>query len=169
MKFLLAKWPFWVNALALIFMVMLGGYLFNDVIGFSGVFQAFSVYSGDVLYKQDIPLVEWDWQVGMLAGVFIGSVCGALLNKSWKVVPAFEEAGSLASKTFGTPVFGMIAGFLVMFGSIMAGETFYGQVVAAMELSAGAWAFLIVALITAGITALFIERRGGSAGKGGSK
>ena len=37
MKFLLAKWPFWVNALALIFMVMLGGYLFNDVIGFSGV------------------------------------------------------------------------------------------------------------------------------------
>ena len=92
MKFLLAKWPFWVNALALIFMVMLGGYLFNDVIGFSGVFQAFSVYSGDVLYKQDIPLVEWDWQVGMLAGVFIGSVCGALINKSWKVVPAFEEA-----------------------------------------------------------------------------
>ena len=169
MKFLLAKWPFWVNALVLILLVMLGGYLFNDVIGFSGVFQAFSVYSGDVLYKQDIPLVEWDWQVGMIAGVFIGSVCGALLNKSWKIAVAFEEAGSLAGKTFGTPLMGVIAGFLVMFGSIMAGETFYGQFVAAMELSAGAWTFLIVALVTAGITALFIERRGGSAGKGGSK
>ena len=43
MKFLKQKWPFWVNSLLLIFMVMLGLYLFDDVIGFTGVFQALFV------------------------------------------------------------------------------------------------------------------------------
>lgn len=168
MKFLKAKWPFWVNALLLIFMVMLGTYLFNDIIGFSGFFQEFSIYTGEMLFKHDIPHVECDWQIGMLAGVFLGSLCGALINGSWKLVLAFEDAKGITGKSVGTAALGILSGFLVMFGSIMGGETFYGQVAAAMEMSAGAWCFLLVTLISAGITALVIERRGSSGKSKGS-
>lgn len=174
MKFLQVKWPFWVNALLLIFMVILGTYLFNDVIGFSGVFHESAIYTTEMLSKQDVPPVYCDWQLGMLGGVFIGGLCGSLINRSWKLVLAFEDAKGMSGKSLGTAFWGILSGFLVMLGAILGGETFYGQVAAAMEMSAGAWCFLLTTLITAGILALFIERRGSGgkskdAGKGDSK
>ena len=166
MKFLKKKWLFGVNAILLIFMVMLGLYLFNDVIGFSGVFQAVFGYAQEAVAEQEMPKVDWDWQICMLGGVFVGALCGALINGSWKIIWAFEEIQGFGAKSVGTACLGIISGFLVMLGAILSGEAFYGQFAAAMELSAGAWFFLAVALISGGITALFLERTGKS---GGSK
>ena len=164
MKFLKKKWPFWLNSLLLVFMVMLGLYLFDDVIGFTGVFQAVFGMAEEAVREQDIPSVEWGWQICMLGGVFVGALGGSLIHGSWKVVWALEGTKNFSGKTLGTAGLGLLSGFLVMLGAILSGEVFYGQFAAAMELSAGAWFFLIVALVSGGITALFIER----SGKGGS-
>lgn len=172
MKFLQKKWPFAVNALLLVLMVILGLYLFNDVLGFTGVFQACFGYAEEAWQGREIPQVDWDWQIGMLGGVFIGGLCGALIHGSWKLVWGFEESKKIAGKSLGTALSGMASGFLVMLGAIMSGEAFYGQIAAAMEISAGAWLFLVTALTSGGITALFLERRektGGADNDGGEK
>ena len=166
MNFLLSKWPWWVDSLVLIVMIMLGLYIFNDAPGFSGVFQAAFGYAKEAVSDGELPAVEWDWQLGMIVGVFVGALGGALINKSWKITLGFEEAKGLAGKSIVTVVRGFLSGFLVMLGAVLSGEAFYGQVTAAVELSAGAWFFLTASLISGGITALFMERKSGGAASG---
>ncbi len=171
MNLLTGKWPFVVNALMLVLLVLLGLYLFDDTLGFAGAFGELSVYAGSAVEKGGVPdsPPPLDWVIGMLGGVFLGGVSGALLNGSWKVALAFEEEKTFGWKLLKTIVFGILSGFLVMLGSLLAGEAFFGQFAAAMELSAGAWLFLIAALASGGVTALFLERRGsgGAGGKSG--
>lgn len=165
MKFLKKKWPFPVNALLLCVLILLGLYLFNDVLGFSGVFKAFFGYANDAIRSREVPEVEWSWQVGIFCGVFIGAVGGSLIHGAWKFAGALEGCQSAAQKIFKSPFICMVSGFLVMLGAILAGEVFSGQFAAAMQLSAGAWFFLVTALLSGGVTALFVERqRGKSAG-----
>ena len=170
MLFLKKKWNSAVNALLLIFMIMLGLYLFDDNIGLFSTLSAVFGSAENAVRNSDMPQVEWSWQLGLLGGVFFGSFCGALINGSFKIVLAVEDTSSFSGKVFKSSLGSLISGFLVMLGAIMAGDVLFGQVAAAMEISSGAWFFLVFALITAGITALFIERRkssGGSADKSG--
>lgn len=169
MNFLRKKWPFWLNAILLILMVLSSLYLFDDAVGFAGLFNNMYDYAGDAVREKDIPGIDWSWQAGLLAGVFAGGVCGSLIHGNWKIVCWWEECSGAAGKFFKTVFGGIFSGFMVMFGAILCGEVFCGQFAAAMELSAGAWFFLITALASGGITALFIERcrSKNSAGNGG--
>ena len=169
MKFLRSKWPWGVNALLIVFMVMLGLYLFNDTLGFANVFQAVFNYARTAAAEHEMPEIQWDWQIGMLCGIFVGAFCGALMNGSFKIVLGWEENKGLAGKTIKTVFGGVLSGFLIMLGAIVSGEVFFGQTAAAMELSAGAWIFLIAALAVGGITALFIERSRDNASDGEGK
>ena len=171
MNFLKKKWPFAVNGLLLSFMVLLGLYLFNDVLGFSAVFSAVFGYAGDAIRDGGMPEVEWSWQIGMLGGIFVGALGGSLIHGSWKFAGALEGSSGTFQKIVKTPLVCFITGFLVMFGAVLSGEVFFGQLAAAMELSVGAWFFLVTSLLCAGVVALFIERqRGkGDGGKGGKK
>lgn len=167
MLFLKKKWHSSVNALLLVFMIMLGLYLFDDNIGLFSTLTALFGSAENAIRSADMPLVEWTWQLGLLGGVFFGGFCGSLINGSFKIVWALEDASELMDKVVKSVFSSMISGFLVMLGAIMAGDVLLGQVSAAMEQSAAAWFFLVFALITAGITALFIERRNSSGSSGG--
>ena len=174
MNFLKKKWPFAVNALLLSFMVLLGLYLFNDVLGFSAVFSAVFGYAGEAIREGGMPSVEWSWQIGMLFGVFIGALGGSMIHGSWKFAGALEGSSGMFQKIIKSPVVCFVTGFLVMFGAILGGEVFFGQLAAAMELSVGAWFFLVTALLSGGVVALFVERQvgksdGGKSSKGGKK
>ena len=158
MNFLKKNWPFWVNGMLLVFMIMLGLYLFNDTLGFSGVLKVLFGYADTAIRQREVPQVEWAWQLGVLGGDFIGALGGSLIHGSWKLLGAWEECKSFGEKTVKTAGLGLLSGFLVMLGAILGCEAFYGQISAAVELSAGAWFFLVVALTSGGITALFIER-----------
>ena len=159
MLFLKKKWHSSVNALLLVFMIMLGLYLFDDNIGLFSTLSAMFGSAEAAVRNVEAPGIEWSWQLGLLGGVFFGSFCGALINGSFKLVFALEDAVGFSGKVFKTVFYSLISGFLVMLGAIMAGDILLGQVAAAMEISAAAWFFLTFALITGGITALFIERR----------
>lgn len=170
MLFLKKKWHSSVNAVLLVFMIMLGLYLFDDNIGLFTTLTALFDSAENAVRSSDMPQVEWTWQLGLLGGVFFGSFCGSLINGSFKIVWALEDVSGFTGKVFKSIFSSLISGFLVMLGAIMAGDVLLGQLSAAMEHSTAAWFFLVFALITAGITALFIERRkssGGSAGKSG--
>ena len=171
MNFLRKKWPFAVNGLLLSFMVLLGLYLFNDVLGFSAVFSAVFGYAGEAIRDGEIPSVEWSWQIGMLCGIFVGALGGSLIHGSWKFAGALEGSSGMFQKVIKSPFVCFITGFLVMFGAILGGEVFFGQMAAAMELSVGAWFFLVTALLSGGVVALFVERQVGKSdgGKGGKK
>ena len=166
MLFLKKKWHSSVNALLLIFMIMLGLYLFDDNIGLYSALTALFGSAENAVRSSDMPQVEWSWQLGLLGGIFFGSFCGALINGSFKIVWALEDVSGFADKVFKTIFGSLISGFLVMLGAVLSGEAFYGQVTAAVELSAGAWFFLTASLISGGITALFMERKSGGAASG---
>ena len=153
-----------MNALLLIFMVMLGLYLFDDNIGLFSTLEAVFGSAENAVRNSDDLQVDWTWQLGLLAGVFFGSFCGALINGSFKIVWALEDVQGFTGKLFKSIFHSLFSGFLVMLGAIMAGDVLFGQLAAAMEISAAAWFFLVFALITAGITALFIERRAQGSG-----
>ena len=158
MLFLKKKWYTWVNALCLVLMLMLGLYLFNDKVG---LFDALSgIFNGaqDAVTEQHAPRIEWSWRIGLLFGVFFGSFCGALIHGAFKILWGLEESRGFFGKTFGTALWGLISGFLVMLGGITAGDALAGQFSSAVQHSPGALFFLLTALISAGITALFIER-----------
>ena len=165
MLFLKKKWSSSVNALLLVFMIMLGLYLFDDNIGLFSTLTALFGSAENAVCAADMPQVKWSWQLGLLGGIFFGSFCGALINGSFKIVWALEDVSGFTGKFFKSVFGSLISGFSVMLGAIMAGDVLLGQVASAMELSAAAWFFLVFSLITAGITALFIERKnsGGSA------
>ena len=69
MNFLKKKWPFWVNSLMVVFMVLLGLYLFNDTLGSAQVFKAFSGYASDALQNKEMPKIDWTWQIALMCGV----------------------------------------------------------------------------------------------------
>ena len=166
MLFLKKKWHSSVNALLLIFMVMLGLYLFDDNIGLFSTLSAVFGSAENAVRNSDMPQIDWTWQLGLLGGVFFGGFCGALITGSFKIVWGLEDAHGFSGKVFKSIFYSLLSGFLVMLGAIMAGDILFGQLAAAMEISAGAWFFLVFALITAGITALFIERRTQNSGTG---
>lgn len=169
MLFLKKKWHSSVNAILLIVMVMLGLYLFNDNIGLFSTLSTVFGSAENAVRNSDMPQVDWTWQFGVLGGVFFGGFCGALINGSFKIVWALEDAQGFSGKVFKSVFYSLFSGFLVMLGAIMAGDILFGQLAAAMEISAAAWFFLVFALITAGITALFIERRNQTAGSKAGK
>ena len=169
MSFLKKRFPAWCNGFCLVIMVMLGLYLFDDNPGLFGALSTFFNSANDAVQTADMPQVELSWQLGLLGGIFFGGFCGSLIQGSFKLVFALEDAKGFTGKTIFTVLWSIFAGFLVMLGAVAAGEILFGQLAAAMELSAGAWFFIVTALIAAGITALFVERRGGvekSSGKG---
>lgn len=159
MLFLKKKWPAPVNALLIIFMVMLGLYLFDDNIGLFSTLSAVFGSAENAVRNSDMPQMEWSWQLGLLGGVFFGSFCGALINGSFRIIFALEGSSGFSGKVLKSIFYSLLSGFLVMLGAIIAGDVLLGQIAAAMEISSAAWFFLVFALITAGITALFIERR----------
>ncbi len=171
MNILTAKWPFVVNAFMLALLVMLGLYLFDDTLGLAKAFNDLSGYAEKAVEKGGVPdsPPPLNWLVGILAGVLIGGISGGLLNGSWKFAIAFEEEKQFGWKLLKTAIFGVASGFLIMLGSLLAGEVFFGQFAAAMQLSPGAWLFLITALLCGGVTALFAERRQTGGGEGGKK
>lgn len=169
MNILTAKWPFVINAAALIVLVMLGLYLFDAEPCFAGAFQKLSGYAGGAVEKSSMPEQPppLDWTLGIVLGVLIGGVSGGLLNKSWKCVSAFEEETKFGWKLLKTALLGTGSGFLIMLGCLLSGEVFAGQFAGAMELSPGAWMFLIIAFFCAGATAVFLERTREGGGKTG--
>ena len=151
MKFLAKPWPSFVCA-ALLAVLFLAHLYFLDmrvstIEPLTEVVRhgAETVESRD--YRTPPPL---NLATGLVAGLFIGGAIGALCNKKFKLRFRPRRMGAMVAIPLG-----IIGGFLVMLGSMIAGEAPIGQMAGAMQLAWGAWIYLGCAFITAMLMVTF--------------
>ncbi|MFA7229796.1 MAG: YeeE/YedE thiosulfate transporter family protein [Victivallaceae bacterium] len=166
MNVLTQKWPFYISGTVLAFMIVLCLYLFDDTIGMSDGMLVVSEYCNTAVQEKMVesppPL---DWQTGFLGGIFIGALAASLMSGTWKFKLFQEGEKGIMRKFLTTAACGLGGGFLVMLGLQLTGDSFFGQWAAAIQLSAGAWVFLIACFVVASGVAILLERRREGGGK----
>ena len=170
MKFLTAKWPYYLSASFLAFIFVLVLFLLDAPLGMTDAYISLSEYCRSALENSSLgDSITLDWQTGFLLGVFFGALAAVIAGKEWKFLffPEDRKNKKFFSSCLITPVQGITGGFLVMAGLQLAGDSFVGQWVAAIQLSTAAWIFLpMTAIAGFPVTLLadfYVGKSGGSA------
>jgi hypothetical protein len=171
MNILTGKWSFYINGALIALLIVLCLYLFDDSLGMGDGMVMISQYCNDSVKDKTLnPPPPLDWQTGFLGGIFIGALSASIISGKWKIrIKQDSEGEGIMLTLFKTVAFGIVGGFLVMMGLQLAGDTFFGQWAAAIQMSAGAWVFLISSFGVAATIAILMERRKESGAKGGDK
>ena len=171
MNIVTGKWSFYINGALIALLIVLCLYLFDDSVGMGDGMVVVSQYcTSSVKDKALNAPPPLDWQTGFLGGIFIGALSASIISGKWKLRIKQDSEGDGIMKTyFKTVVFGVGGGFLVMLGLQLAGDTFFGQWAAAIQMSTGAWVFLISSFAVAATIAILMERRKESGAKEGGK
>ncbi len=160
-KFFSGKWSFWISGLVIALIFNLALYLFDAPVGMSNGYLPLAQYFVKVIDNGRIaapPTI--DWQTGFLLGILLGAFLTAILSGNWKFEFFPSDMGKEFFPAFGKSVLaGFSGGFLVMLGLQIAGDSFFGQWAAAMQLSVGAWLFLIVFFVTGTILSILLAKR----------
>ena len=165
MNILTAKWPFYVSGPLLALLLAGSLCLFGDPVGLTAAMTAMTEYCDSAVAGQSLPdAPAMDWQLAMLFGLFFGALIAAASGGNFKLEFFDEESGSFTVKTLRTVLGGVAGGFLVMLGVQLAGDTVWGQWGSAIQLSSGAWIFLVGMVLTGSTLAILLERRGESGG-----
>ena len=154
-------WPFYISGPALAFLTVLSLYLFNDSIGLGDAMAVASEHCVEGVTEQDWDALPLDWQLGLLLGIFLGALGTAALS-GWYKPSISDGEGSVYRRLAMTPVLGIIGGFLVMTGIQLSGDSVFGQFSAAIQLSGGAWVFLISMAVSAILLACLLAQKGGN-------
>lgn len=165
MKILTGKWSFYINGALLSGMIVLCLYLFKDTVGMNDGMIMISEYVEKTAQEEEMTLPPLDWQTGFLGGIFIGALAASLMSGNWKIRFFQDEKSSIVSKSLKTVLYGLGGGFLVMLGLQLAGDSFLGQWSGALQLSGGAWIFLVSCFAVASGLAILLEQRGESGGE----
>ena len=153
-------WPFWLSGSALAFLTVLSLYMFNDSIGLGDAMTMASEHCVEGVTDQDWDALPLDWQLGILLGIILGAIGTAALSGWYK--PRFSDGeGSVTRRVFMTPLLGILGGFLMMTGIQLSGDSVFGQFAAGIQLSGGAWVFLIAMAVSAVLLACLFAQRGG--------
>jgi len=168
MKVLTGKWSFYINGALLSAMIVLCLYLFQDTVGMNDGMIQISEYAQEtatqVSDSEEIALPPLEWQTGFLGGILIGALAASLMSGNWKIRFFQDDKSGIISKSLKTILYGVGGGFFVMLGLQLAGDSFLGQWSAALQLSGGAWIFLISCFAVASGVAILLENRGESGG-----
>lgn len=160
MKILSGKWSSYINGTLIALFMLLSLYLFDDTLGMSDGMLAVSEFCSSSVEAGSIEAPPTlDWQLGLLGGVLIGALASAIISGSWKIQLVPKSSGGVVKKIWQPVVQGIIGGFLVMLGLQLAGDSFWGQWSAAIQLSAGAWIFIITMFIVASTASVLLDRR----------
>lgn len=166
MNLFTAKWPFYISGPLFALLIVTSLYVFNEPVGMSDAMTVAGEYCNEAIVDQELdrppPL---DWQLGLLLGLFVGALVAALIGNKYQPELVAPGAGSFTLKALKTVGGGIAGGFLVMLGIQLSGDTLLGQLAAAVQLSGGAWIFLMSLAISGGTLAILIERRGEGGGK----
>jgi Sulphur transport len=167
MKILSGKWSFYINGTLIALFIMLSLYLFDDTLGMSDGMLAVSEFVRESTEAGEIKAPPTlNWQLGLLGGILIGALASAIISGSWKIQFAPKDSGGIVAGIWKPIVQGIGGGFLVMLGLQIAGDSFWGQWAAAIQLSSGAWIFIITMFIVASAASILLDRYN-EKGKGG--
>jgi len=159
MKILTGKWSFYINGTLIAIFIVLSLYLFDDTLGMSDGMLAVSEFCSQSVESGSIEAPPTlDWQLGLLGGILIVALASAIISGSWKIQLVPKSSGGIVTKIWKPIVNGIGGGFLVMLGLQIAGDSFWGQWAAAIQLSSGAWIFIITMFIVAAVASILIGR-----------
>ena len=180
-KIVSSKWPPYMAGPALAFLFIMSFYLLDSPLGISEGYNELSQYCRESIQSKKLegypPLV---WQTGFLAGVLLGALVAAVMTSNWKftVFPEDRKSKGIIASAWVTPIQGIVGGFLVMLGLLIAGDSFLGLWASAIQLSTGAWIFMssIViwgvifnGIINMKVTPPTVEKEGEGSSKGDKK
>lgn len=159
MKLLSGKWSFYINGTLIAIFIVFSLYLFDDSLGMSDGMLAVSEFCTKSVQSGTLEAPPTlNWQLGLLGGVLIGALASAIISGTWKIQLVPSGTGGIVSGIWKPIVQGIGGGFLVMLGLQIAGDSFWGQWAAAIQLSSGAWIFIITMFIVASTTSILIDR-----------
>lgn len=166
-NFFKAKWGGVSSGIALALVFMLGLFLFGEMPGLGDGMKVLSRYCRDAMdYGELDHLPPLDWEVGMIAGLFLGGLAGSLAGGDFKFMFFNEDGGPIAGAITRTILVGMLGGALMTVAIQLAGNSVFGLFAESCELSSGAWLFLSVMIVSA--CAFTLVFGGGGSGGGGS-
>ncbi len=159
MKILSGRWSFYINGTLIALFILLALYLFDDTLGMSDGMLAVSEFCTNSVESGSVEAPPTlDWQLGLLGGILIGALASAIISGSWKIQIVPKSSGGIVRKIWQPIVQGIVGGFLVMLGLQLAGDSFWGQWSAAIQLSSGAWIFIITMFIVASVASVLLDR-----------
>ena len=167
LKYLNSKWNFMLAGTVIALLIMLLLYLLDTAPGMDDAFIVLSKYcSGAIENKSLDSLTGLDWQTAFIVGIVLGAFFASAISAEFKleIFPADRQNKGFLGSLLITPIIFMSGGFLVMFGLQLAGDSFFGLLSSAMQLSTGAWIFLLSAVsaifFIAAVTAAKFEKGG---------
>lgn len=162
-SFFSGGWSWWITGILLAISGVALLYLFDDYPGMSDgmlITAEFARRAAEEKSLSEAPPLNW--QTGFLGGIFIGALACAFISGKWK--PALMSEGASGDWLTGSGkaiISGLAGGFLVMLGLQMSGDSFFGQWLSVIQVSAAAWIFMTAFIATSVITAILLARRTG--------
>ncbi len=179
MNLFTAKWPFYISGPLLALLCIVPLYIFDAPAGLGKAMETAGEYFSHAAENGTVSdLPGLNWELGLLGGIFAGALLTAAMTGAFKPELMSSASGSFTADALHTAGCGIAGGVLIMLGIQLSGDTVFGHMASAMQLSGGAWLFLTVMVISGCTLALLWERRGDggknrgksrNAGKGGAK
>ena len=164
MKTILQKLRFLLPGLLLAVAAVVLLLLFDNGAGLMrGIGSVTNCGEESLRYHTSVRAPEMDWQIGALVGIFLGGILFAIFSGKFKLELTY--GGGLGfDKIWKTLLGGIAGGFLVMCGVKISGDSIWGHLTGAIQLSVGSWIFL-AAVLFAGMTTTLIASKSAASGK----
>ncbi len=154
------RWPFYFSGTVMAFCVLLCLYVLNDNIGMGESATIVREFCADSVAKDSLPKIRLNYTTVFAVSIMLGAFTASLFSNNFRLQIAPDCGGSFTSRQFKGVVGGFIGGFLTMLGVQISGESVYGHLVGAIQLSGTSWLFLGAMLFSGMTLALLFERKG---------
>ena len=160
MGILNTKWPFYFSGTVLAFTVLLSMYVLNDTLGMGESVTAVNEFCTDSVQSGSIKKIKINYSMVFAFCMMLGAFTASLFSNNFRLQIAPDCGGSFTVRQFKGVVGGFIGGFITMLGVQLSGESVYGHLAGAIQLSGTSWLFLASMLFSGMMLALLFERKG---------
>lgn len=154
------KWPFYFSGTVLAFIALLCLYVLNDNIGMGESVTAVNEFCSNSVQSGSVQKIRLNYATVFAVSIMLGAFTASLFSNNFRLQISPDCGGSFTSRQFKGIVGGFFGGFITMLGVQLSGESVYGHLVGAIQLSGSSWLFLIAMLFSGTMLALLFERKG---------
>ncbi len=163
------KWPFYFSGTMLAFIILLSLYILNDVIGMGDTMTVANEFCHKSIDSGTPKAVPFDYCTIFAVAMMFGAFTASLFSNNFRLQIAPDCGGSFTSRQFKGVIGGLLGGFITMLGVQLSGESIYGHLAGAIQLSGNSWLFLLSMLFSGTLLAILFDRKGISQEGGDSK
>lgn len=153
------KWPFYISGTMLAVIILFSMYVLNDVIGMGETMTVVNKFCRRTLNSRPVSGISLDYCTVLGLGIILGAFTASIFSNNFRIQITPDCEGSFFSKQFKAFFGGLTGGFLVMLGIQISGESIYGHLVMAIQLSGSSWLFLLALLFSGVILAVMFDRK----------